>query len=56
MTSATGLVGSQFDRNDVGFVVPPDSSLRKRVNRQLLALHEDGTYRRIYAKWFGGEP
>jgi polar amino acid transport system substrate-binding protein len=48
------LVGSEFDRNDLGFVLPADSSLRKRVNRQLLVLHEDGTYRRIYAKWFGG--
>ncbi len=49
------LVGPEFDKNDVGFVVPLDSSLRKRVSNQLLELHEDGTYRRIYAKWFGSE-
>ena len=49
------LVGPEFDKNDVGFVVQLDSPLRKRVSNQLLALHEDGTYRRIYTKWFGGE-
>ena len=49
------LVGPEFDKSDVGFVVPLDSSLRKRVSNQLLELHEDGTYRRIYAKWFGAE-
>ena len=49
------LVGPEFDKNDVGFVVQLDSPLRKRVSNQLLVLHEDGTYRRIYARWFGGE-
>ena len=48
-------VGPEFDRNDVGFVLPLDSALRKRVNSQLLALHEDGTHSRIYARWFGAE-
>ena len=49
------MVGAEFDKNDVGFVVQLDSPLRKRVSNQLLVLHEDGSYRRIYAKWFGGE-
>jgi polar amino acid transport system substrate-binding protein len=49
------VVGPEFDRNDVGFVIPLDSPLRKRINGQLLALHEDGTYSRLYAKWFGSE-
>ena len=48
-------VGREIDKNDVGFVVQLESPLRKRVSTQLLALHEDGTYRRIYAKWFGDE-
>lgn len=48
-------VGSEFDKNDLGFVVALGSPLRKRVSNQLLALHEDGTYQRIYAKWFGSE-
>ncbi len=49
------MVGPEFEKNDVGFVVQLDSPLRKRVSNQLLALHEDGTYRRIYSKWFGAE-
>jgi polar amino acid transport system substrate-binding protein len=49
------VVGPEFDRKDVGFVLPLDSPLRKRINSQLLALHEDGTYSRLYAKWFGSE-
>jgi len=49
------LVGLEFDKNDVGFVVQLGSSLRKRVSNELLALHEDGTYGRIRAKWFGSE-
>ena len=40
-------VGPEIDKNDVGFVVRLESPLRKRVSTQLLALHEDGTYRRI---------
>ena len=48
-------VGPEIDKNDVGFVVRLESPLRKRVSTQLLALHEDGTYRRIHAKWFGDE-
>ena len=49
------LVGPEFDKNDLGFVVPLGSPLRKEVSNELLALHEDGTYRRIYEKWFGSE-
>ena len=49
------LVGAEVEKNDVGFVVHLGSPLRKRVSNQLLELHEDGTYQRIYAKWFGSE-
>jgi polar amino acid transport system substrate-binding protein len=49
------LVGPEFEKKDIGFVVPLGSPLRKRVDNQLLALYEDGTYYRIYAKWFGKE-
>jgi polar amino acid transport system substrate-binding protein len=49
------LVGAEVEKNDVGFVVPLGSPLRKRVSNQLLELHEDGTYQRIYVKWFGNE-
>jgi ABC-type amino acid transport substrate-binding protein len=28
---------------------------RKGISTALLAMKEDGTYQRIYEKWFGGE-
>ena len=49
------LVGAEVDKSDVGFVVALGSPLRKQVSNQLLELHADGTYQRIYAKWFGNE-
>jgi len=47
------LVGAEVEKNDVGYIVHLGSPLRKNVSNQLLKLHEDGTYQRIYAKWFG---
>jgi polar amino acid transport system substrate-binding protein len=47
------LVGPEFNQNDVGFVFPVDSALRRRVDGALLAMREDGTWQRIYSKWFG---
>ncbi|MEF8713124.1 MAG: transporter substrate-binding domain-containing protein [Accumulibacter sp.] len=47
------MVGPEFNKNDVGFVFPQDSRLRKKVNGTLLILRENGTYQRIYEKWFG---
>jgi len=49
------LVGPEIDKNDIGFVLPLGSHLRKQISNELLALREDGTYQRIYAKWFGNE-
>src|SRR5262249_37952374 len=49
------LVGREFNKDDLGVVFPSGSPLRKRVNDALLAMREDGTYRRIYDKWFGSE-
>jgi len=49
------LVGTEVEKNDVGFIVHLGSPLRKLVSNQLLELHEDGSYQRIYAKWFGNE-
>ncbi len=45
-------VGAVFRREDYGIVFPLDSKLRKRVDRALLAIREDGTYQRLYEKWF----
>ena len=47
-------VGSIFRRESYGIVFPPDSRYRKPVNEVLLKLKEDGTYDRLYMKWFGG--
>jgi polar amino acid transport system substrate-binding protein len=50
------LVGPEFDKEDVAFPFPIGSTLRREVNSALLALREDGTYQRIYEKWFGQVP
>lgn len=49
------VVGPEINRQDIGFVFQLDSPLRRRVNHELLAMREDGTYQRIYEKWFGTE-
>lgn len=49
------VVGPEVNRQDIGFVFQLDSPLRRKVNHALLAMREDGTYQRIYAKWFGDE-
>lgn len=47
------MVGPEFNANDVGFVFPVHSPLRRQVDSALLSMREDGTYGRIYDKWFG---
>ncbi len=49
------MVGPEFRKEDLMFVVPLNSPLRRRVNGALVALREDGTYQRLYEKWFGKE-
>ena len=49
------VVGPEFRRGDLGFVVRLNSPLRKRIDSALVTLHDDGTYERIYEKWFGKE-
>lgn len=46
------LVGTPFRKEDYGIVFPRNSALRKQVNVALLTLREDGTYQRLYDKWF----
>ena len=48
------LVGPVFRKENFGIVFPPDSRLRKEVDRALLDLREDGTYQRLEQTWFGG--
>jgi polar amino acid transport system substrate-binding protein len=49
------LVGPEFDKREVGFVFPEASPLRRQINTALVAIREDGTYQRMYDKWFGSE-
>lgn len=49
------LVGPTFLREYYGFALAPNGDLREPVDRVLLRFSEDGTYRRIYTKWFGQE-
>ncbi len=46
--------GPIFRKENYGIVFPDKSPLRKRVNEALLKLKENGTYDRLYGKWFGG--
>jgi polar amino acid transport system substrate-binding protein len=48
------VVGTEFERAQVAIAMQLDSPLRKRINRALVALRENGTYQQIYDKWFGG--
>lgn len=50
------LVGPEFNRQGIGFVFPLGDPLRRKVSSTLLALREDGTYQRLYDKWFGEAP
>lgn len=47
------LVGSPFRRESYGFALPSNSPLVEPVNRSLLKLRENGTYDRIYRRYFG---
>ena len=48
------VVGPEFDRRPVAIEVHLDSPLRKKIDRVLIALREDGTYQQIYDQCFGG--
>lgn len=50
------LVGPLLNTESYGVAFPHGSPLREEVNRALLDLQEDGTYRRLYEKWFGETP
>ena len=47
------MIGSVFLRENYGIVFPTGSPLVEDVNQALLALREDGTYDRVYTRWFG---
>ena len=47
------MVGAVFQRENYGIVLPSDSPLKEPLNQSLLRLRENGTYDRVYRKWFG---
>jgi len=49
------LIGPAFNRQAYGILFAANDPRRKRVNRALLALREDGRYDEIYGRWFGSE-
>ncbi|MEX0364511.1 MAG: transporter substrate-binding domain-containing protein [Ruegeria sp.] len=47
------MAGGIFLRENYGIAFPTGSPLIEEVNQALLGLREDGTYDKIYRKWFG---
>lgn len=47
------VAGPVFNREDYGIALPPGSPLRKAINLTLLQIRADGTYQRLYNRWFG---
>lgn len=54
-TGRLKTVGSEFHKKDLAFVVARDSPLRRSISSAIVAMHADGTYRRLHRKWFGAE-
>ncbi len=46
-------IGPVFLQESYGIALPSNSPLTEEINRGLLELRENGTYDRIYRKWFG---
>jgi ABC-type amino acid transport substrate-binding protein len=46
------VVGPIFAAQKYGIAVLDDSPLRKRINKALLEMYEDGQYKALYNKWF----
>jgi polar amino acid transport system substrate-binding protein len=47
------MVGPEFNRRQAAILVQLNSPLRKKINRALVTLRENGTYQQVYDKWFG---
>lgn len=53
---AVKTVGPLYQGQSYGIAFPQGSELREKVTITLLKFMEDGTYAKIYKKWFGTEP
>lgn len=49
------VVGAPFRKEDYGIVFPRGSELRSHINVELLRIREDGTYQRLYDRWFASK-
>jgi ABC-type amino acid transport substrate-binding protein len=49
---AVRVVGPIFRPQKYGIAVREGSALRKSINEALLEIYDDGTYEKLYAKWF----
>ncbi len=49
-------VGPLYEGQSYGIAFPQGSELREKVTITLLKFMEDGTYKKIYKKWFGTDP
>jgi ABC-type amino acid transport substrate-binding protein len=47
-----GLVGGVFAPERYGIALPEGSPYRELINRAILRMQEDGTYGRLYDRWF----
>jgi polar amino acid transport system substrate-binding protein len=48
------VVGKVFRKESYGILFPSNSPYRKPVNEALWKIGENGTYDRLYVKWFDG--
>ncbi|MCX8959279.1 glutamine ABC transporter substrate-binding protein GlnH [Erwinia psidii] len=60
-TAGDGKVKSTGETDSIlpqqyGFAMQKNSPLTEKVNAALEALHSDGTYNKIYVKWFNKQP
>jgi len=49
-------VGGAMQAEDYGIAFPKGSQLREKVNAALAKIKADGTYAKIYRKWFDADP
>lgn len=49
------LIGEVFKPENYGIVLPQKSENLSKVNLALLSIKEDGTYKELYTKYFGGK-
>ncbi len=49
-------VGPVFNTRPAAIMLQLNSPLRKKIDGALIALRDNGTYQRVYAKWFGAAP